>query len=294
MRSGVVAVIGRPNVGKSTLINALVGEKVSIVSRRPQTTRHAIQGVMHGDELQVVFVDTPGLHEKQPRAINRQMNRAATASLIDADLVLFVVQAGARRPDDEAAFERATRSGVPVGLVISKVDLLERGAEVAADISWWGGRFDWAFIVPLTARKGTNLDALRREIAQRMPEGPPLYPPDQVRGYDFRFAVSEIVREKLIGRLRDEVPHALTVETESVESEGGVTRISAVIWVEREGQKRIVIGDKGAVLKRVGMLARRELEPMCGEKVFLKLWVRVKPGWSDDERALQQLGLTPR
>ena len=294
MRSGIATVIGRPNVGKSTLINALIGEKVSIVSRKPQTTRHAIQGVMHGKEVQVVFVDTPGLHGDEPRAINRAMNRAAVGGMADADLVLFVVQAGVRHPGDEAAFARLAGHPGRLGLVISKLDTLKNAADVADDITHWSPKADWAFVVPLAARRRTNLDALRGEIRACMPDGPMLYPEHQVRGYDLAFAVSEIVREKLIGRLRDEVPHALTVETENIESEEGVTRIAAVIWVEREGQKRIVIGDKGAELKRVGTQARKELEPMVGERVFLKLWVRVKPGWSDDERALQTLGIVGR
>ena len=199
-----------------------------------------------------------------------------------------------RLPGDEAAFARLAGHPGRLGLVISKLDTLKNAADVADDITHWSPKADWAFVVPLAARRRTNLDALRGEIRACMPDGPMLYPEHQVRGYDLAFAVSEIVREKLIGRLRDEVPHALTVETENIESEEGVTRIAAVIWVEREGQKRIVIGDKGAVLKRVGTQARKELEPMVGERVFLKLWVRVKPGWSDDERALQTLGIVGR
>lgn len=291
MRSGMVTVIGRPNVGKSTLINALIGQKVSIVSRRPQTTRHAIQGVMHGDGVQVVFVDTPGIHGDTPRAINRAMNRTAVSGIADADLVLFLAQAGRAREEDEIAFSRLQRAGVQAGLVLSQMDRLENPASVAENIERWRGRADWRFVVPVSATRGTNIEALRAELRAAMPEGPPLYPAGQVRGYDLGFAVSEIVREKLIGRLRDEVPHALTVEVEQLEDDDGLLRISAVIWVEREGQKRIVIGERGSVLKRVGSLARTELERLADQKVFLKLWVRVKAGWTDDEGSLRRWGM---
>ncbi|MBX6421680.1 MAG: GTPase Era [Nevskia sp.] len=290
MRSGMIAVIGRPNVGKSSLVNALVGKKVSIVAPKPQTTRHRIQGVLHRPEGQAVFVDTPGLHRRAPRALNRYLNEAALGSLRDVDLILFVVEAGRWTEEDEAVLERLRAVRAPVGLVVNKVDRLEDKTRLLPDIERLTALREYAFVVPLSARTGNNLEALVREVFARLPEGPPLYPPDQYCGHGLAFTVAEVVREKLVRALAQELPYALTVETESLEREGALLRASAVIWVEREGQKKIVIGEDGVMLKRVGTAARRELEFLTGARVFLKLWVRVKENWTDDPAALQRFG----
>ncbi len=290
MRSGMVAVVGRPNVGKSSLVNALVGRKVSIVTRKPQTTRHRIQGVIHRGGGQVVLVDTPGLHLKQGRALNRYLNDAAAASLPGVDLVLFVVEAGKWNDEDEAVFKRLARAQAPVGLVINKVDKVADKKRLLPEIEKQAARREYAFILPVSALKRDNLDRLGHELLSRMPEGPPLYPEDQVEGQDLPFVLAEIVREKLMERLRQELPYVLTVQIEKLEREDGLTRVEAVIWVERENQKAIVIGGKGQGLKAVGTAARKEMEARLGGKVFLKLWARSAKNWTDDPQALKRFG----
>jgi GTP-binding protein Era len=290
MRSGMVAVVGRPNVGKSSLVNALVGRKVSIVTRKPQTTRHRIQGVIHRGGGQVVLVDTPGLHLKQGRALNRYLNDTAAASLPGVDLVLFVVEAGKWNEEDEAVLKRLARTQAPVGLVINKVDKVGDKNTLLPEIERQAGRREYAFILPVSALKRDNLDKLGHELLSRMPEGPALYPADQVEGQDLPFMLGEIVREKLMERLRQELPYVLTVQVEKLEQEPGLTRVEAVIWVERENQKGIVIGDKGAGLKAVGTAARKEMEARLGHKVFLKLWARSAKNWTDDPQALRRFG----
>lgn len=290
MRSGMVALIGRPNVGKSSLINAMIGEKISIVTRKPQTTRHQIQGVLHRPDLQIVFVDTPGLHLRESKALNRLLNQYAASAIHDVDLAVMVVEAGKWTDEDAAVLKRLKERQGPIGLIVNKVDKLADKEALLPELARLNGLHDFVFTVPTSASKGANLDALIQELAQQMEAGPPLYPPDQIRGYDLRFSISEIVREKLFTRLSQELPYALTVEPEQIEEEGRLLRIHAVIWVERDGQKRIVIGEGGTVLKQVGTDARKELERQTGKKVFLKLWVRVKADWSDDPKALRGFG----
>jgi GTPase len=290
MRSGMVAVVGRPNVGKSSLVNALVGHKVSIVTRKPQTTRHRIQGVIHRGGGQIVVVDTPGLHLKQAGALNKHMNDAAAASLPGVDLVLFVVEAGKWNEEDEAVFKRLARTQAPVGLVINKVDKFGDKTRLLPEIQKHAERREFAFILPVSALKRDNLDKLGHELLSRMPEGPALYPEDQFEGQDLRFVLSEIVREKLMERLQQELPYVLTVQIETLEKEDGLTRVEAVIWVERENQKAIVIGAKGAALKAVGTAARKDMERRLGGKVFLKLWARSAKNWTDDPDALKRFG----
>lgn len=265
MRSGIVTLVGRPNVGKSSLVNALVGRKLSIVSHKPQTTRHAIQGVLHHAEGQIVFVDTPGLHLGAKRALNRLMNETAAASLQDVDVAVFVVEAGRWTEEDAAVLERLSRVKGPVGLVVNKVDRVADKTRLLPELEAHNARRDFAFVVPLSALRKDNLDALISEILQRLPEGPPLYPPDMIVGYDDAFLVTEIVREKLTRTLHQELPYALTVGIEAYEVEAprsadgkgagrgstgrrsagrtsdarALHRIRAVIWVEREGQKKI-------------------------------------------------------
>ena len=290
MRSGMVAVVGRPNVGKSSLVNALVGRKVSIVTRKPQTTRHRIQGVIHRPEGQVVLVDTPGLHLKQGRAINKYLNDTAAAGMTGVDLVLFVVEAGKWNEEDEAVLKRLERAQAPVGLIINKVDKVADKKRLLPEIEAQAARRDYAFILPVSALKRDNLDKLGHELLSRMPEGPALYPADQFEGQDLPFVLSEIVREKLMERLRQELPYVLTVQIEKLEQEEGLTRVEAVIWVERENQKAIVIGEKGQALKAVGVAARKDMEARLGGKVFLRLWARAAKDWTDDPQALKRFG----
>lgn len=292
LRSGIVTIVGRPNVGKSSLLNALVGRKVSIVSHKPQTTRHQIQGVMHRDEGQVVFVDTPGLHREAGRALNRVMNRAARSALRDVDLVLFIVEAGHWTGEDQAVLDQLARCEAPVALVINKIDHLRDMSALLPELARLSSLREFAFVVPLSALRKRNLESLEKELFAHLPEGPPLYPPGQVHGYDNAFLVAETVREKLTRTLHRELPYSLTVEVERYEREGDLDRIAAVIWVEREGQKRIVIGEAGETLKQIGGAARRELEHQLGRKVFLQLWCRVRENWSDDLRALRRFGLS--
>jgi GTPase len=293
MRSGMVTVVGRPNVGKSTLVNALVGRKVAIVSHKAQTTRHRIQGVANHATGQIVFVDTPGLHTAEKRKLNRYMNQTAVAALDGVDLVLFVVEAQRWTDEDAAALDRLRRLSTPVALVVNKVDRIKDKARLLGELAELAARFDFAFVVPLSALRRANLEALTGEILQRLPEGPPLYPEGQLTGHDDAFAAAEIVREKLTRSLHEELPYALTVEIEKLEREAKIVRIEAVIWVEREGQKAIVIGADGATLKGIGSAARRDLEQCLGKKVFLKLWCKVKENWSDDPGALKRFGLAP-
>lgn len=291
MRSGIVTLIGRPNVGKSSLVNALLGRKISIVTHKPQTTRHRIQGVLHGDGVQVVFVDTPGLHLKAKRALNRAMNEAAASSLHDVDLILFVVECGYWTEEDDAVLERLKGSSTPVALIINKVDKFADKTKLLPEIEQLSARGEFTFVMPLSALKRDNVEVLAREITARMPEGPPLYPEDMVVGYDEPFLASELIREKLTRTLHQELPYALSVSIEKFEIEGRLRRIAAVVWVEREGQKKIVIGENGSALKRVGTAARKDLEAHLGGKVFLEIWCRVRENWSDDPKALKQFGL---
>jgi len=291
MRSGMVAVVGRPNVGKSSLVNALVGQKVSIVTRKPQTTRHRIQGVVHRPDGQVVLVDTPGLHLKSGRALNRYLNDTAAASLGDGiELVLFVVEAGKWNEEDEAVLKRLERVRTPVGLVINKVDKVADKSRLLPEIQALAARRAYAFVLPASALKRDNLDALADQLMARMPEGPPLYGEGQVDAQDLSFTLAEIVREKLMERLRQELPYVLTVQIEKLQREEKITRVEAVIVVERENQKAIVIGEKGQALKAVGVAARREMERRLGQQVFLKLWARSEKNWTDDPQALKRFG----
>lgn len=290
MRSGIVAVAGRPNVGKSSLVNALVGRKVSIVAPKPQTTRHRIQCVMHHAGDQVVFVDTPGLHRQAKRALNRYMNEAASGALADADLILFVIEAGRWTDEDEAVLARLKNATVPVALVLNKVDKADNKNTLLPLIEHFGKLHDFSFIMPFSATQGDNREALVQELLNRMPEGPPLYPPDQISDRDAGFMISEMVREKLIRALGQELPYAIAVSLDKLEREGALVKVEAVIWVEREGQKKIVIGEQGVMLKRVGSAARRELEALYGGRFYLRLWVKVKDNWTDDSSALKRFG----
>lgn len=290
MKAGFVALVGRPNVGKSTLLNHLVGQKISITSRRPQTTRHRIHGIKTTEVGQAVYVDTPGIHASEKRAMNRYLNKTAGSALGDVDLVVWLIDRAGWLPEDELVLKRIKAAGVPVILAINKIDRLEDKDALLPFLQQAAASHDFAAMIPFSALKGTNLETLDRTIMDLLPEGDPIFPEDQVTDRSMRFMAAEIVREKLLRALGQEVPHAITVEIEQFRQDGALTRISALIWVERPGQKAIVIGKQGEVLKKVGERARHDLERMLEGKVFLQLWVKVKEGWSDDERALRSLG----
>jgi len=290
MKAGYVALVGRPNVGKSTLLNHLIGQKISITSRRPQTTRHRIHGIKTTEAGQAVFVDTPGIHASQKRAMNRYLNRTAGTALLDVDVIVWIVDRPVWLAEDDLVLERIQTSAAPVILVINKVDRLEDKAALLPFLESAQQRHPFAALIPASALRGHNLDALEHKIMELLPEGEPIFDPDQLTDRSLRFLAAEIIREKLIRSLGQEVPHALSVEIEQYQTEGKLTRIAALIWVEREGQKAIVIGQQGEVLKKVGERARQDLERLTEGKVFLQLWVKVKENWSDDERALRSLG----
>ena len=301
-KSGFVAIVGRPNVGKSTLMNHLLGQKLSITSRKPQTTRHKIVGIDSREKSQAVFVDTPGMHKKEVRAINKMMNRAAHSALRDVNLVLFVIDGHKWTQNDELVLEKLQNAEMPVVLVINKIDTLEDKKQLLPLIQERTKLMNFAEIVPVSALRNSNLEHLREAIEKYLPFQPPLYSLDQVTDRSERFLASEIIREKIMRQLGEELPYDLTVQIESYKIEeptvnektGRVkpacTYIDATIFVERVGQKAIVIGDKGAKLKRIGIDARVDMEKMFEQKVMLTLWVKVKGGWSDDERALKSLG----
>jgi GTP-binding protein Era len=289
-RSGLVALVGRPNVGKSTLINGLLGEKVSIVTRKPQTTRHRIIGVDCRGQTQLVYVDTPGLHHHQPSVMNRYLNRTAEYVVGDVDVVVLIVEAGRWTDEDESVLARVKELSVPVLLAINKVDRIRDKRELLPIIDDLSQRMDFAAVVPISATRETNLAELTDELTKLVPEGPWLYPPDQLTDRSRSFMAAELVREQLMEALGDELPYATTVAIEAFEGESQRYNIAGVIWVEREGQKKMVIGEGGKRLKGVGSAARRNMESLFEARVHLELWVKVREGWSNDERALQSLG----
>ena len=293
MLSAMIAVVGRPNVGKSSRVNALVGRKVSIVSHKPQTTRHQIQGVVHDPRGQLVFVDTPGIHGDGKRALNRVMNDAAFSALEDVDVVLFVVDANRWTDEDQQVLNRLKGLSTPVGLVMNMIDRMDDKTRLLPTLQRLQGLHGFAFIVPISALRRVQLEALTEELFNRASEGPAFYPEDMAVGHDQRFALAELIREKVVRNLHQEMPYATAVGIEQWEVEGRLDRVHAIIWVEREGQKGIVIGDKGQQLRKIGEAARKEWERGSDRKLFLQLWCKVKENWSDDLRALGQFGLRP-
>ena len=289
-RCGFAAIVGRPNVGKSTLLNALLGHKVSIVSPKPQTTRHRILGILTQPKEQIIFVDTPGMHSGARRAMNRHMNRAALASLQDADVNLFVVEALSWNEEDQRVLEALKQQSRPIILILSKVDKVHPRERLLPFIEELNRRADFVEVVPLSALKHSNLQQLPAIIARQLPVSPPHFPADQFTDRSPEFQAAEIVREKLTLRLRQELPYGLTVVLEQFKEEDGRLLVNAVIWVERAGQKAIVIGQGGEQLKEVGRSARLEMSALFGRSVHLELWVKVKENWSDNEMALKQLG----
>ncbi|MDC0361583.1 GTPase Era [Halioglobus sp.] len=289
-RCGYVAIIGRPNVGKSTLLNHLLGQKISITSRKPQTTRHQVLGIKTEGGAQIIFVDTPGLHQDADKAINRYMNRAASSAIRDVDLVLFVVDRTAWTSEDEWVLDQLQGIEVPVLLVVNKVDLLEDKRDLLPHLEQLSSKAEFGAILPVSALRQLNMAALEDEIVKRLPASVFFFPEDQLTDRSQRFLASEIVREKIVRQLGDELPYTVTVEIEDFAQEEGILHISALIFVERKGQKKILIGEKGARLRSIGSEARSDMERLFDTQVMLRLWVKVKSGWSDDERALRSLG----
>ncbi len=290
MNCGHVALIGRPNVGKSTLMNHLLGQKISITSRKPQTTRHRILGINTTDAGQIIYMDTPGMHKDEKKVLNRYLNKTADTTLFDVDVVVWLIDGLSWHQYDEVIFTKLERAGLPVILVTNKVDKVKNKDDILVFFAEAKDRYPFKEMLPISALKGINLDKLEENVMKLLPEGDLIYPEDQITDRPERFLVAEIVREKLTRRLGDELPYALTVEIERYEELKKITKIYAVIWVERSTQKNIVIGKQGEMLKKVGSDARLDIEKLIDKKVYLQLWVKVKKGWSNNERALQSLG----
>ena len=289
-KCGFVAIIGRPNVGKSTLMNHILGQKISITSRKPQTTRHQVMGIHSEGDLQMIFVDTPGIHSGGERAINHYMNKAATTVLHDVDAIIFVVDALKWTEEDQRVLEMVKRQPNPVILVINKVDKIDDKNVLLPHIEALAAKHSFHDVFPVSALRGHNIDTLIKVAGALLPNNIFFYPEDQLTNRTERFLAAEIVREKITRQLGDEVPYSTAVEIEQFGFEERVLHIHALILVERSGQKRIVIGDKGSRLKMIGQSARQDMENLFGAKVMLNLWVKVKGGWADDERALRSLG----
>lgn len=289
-RCGYVAIVGRPNVGKSTLLNHILGQKLAITSRKPQTTRHTLLGIKTEGPVQAIYVDTPGMHKDNDKALNRYMNRSASAALKDVDVVVFVVDRTRWTDEDQMVFERVKFVQCPVILAVNKIDRLDDKGELLPHLRWLAEQLPEAEVVPISAQNGQNLETLEKLVGERLPEGEHFFAEDEITDRSSRFLAAELVREKVMRQLGAEVPYQVTVEIEQFKQEGRILHIHALILVERDGQKKIIIGDKGERIKRIGQDARRDMENLFASKVMLNLWVKVKSGWSDDERALRSLG----
>ena len=288
---GFIAIVGRPNVGKSTLLNKILGQKISITSRKAQTTRHRIVGIKTEGAYQKIYVDTPGLHIEEKRAINRLMNRAASSAIGDVDLIIFVVDGTHWNADDEMVLNKLRNAKAPVVLAINKVDNIKNKDDLLPFITELSSKFNFADIVPISAQRGNNVHELEKIVRQSLREGVHHFPEDYVTDRSQRFMASEIIREKLMRFTGEELPYSVTVEIEQFKvNERGTYEINGLILVEREGQKKMVIGAGGQKIKTIGMEARADMERLFDNKVHLELWVKVKSGWADDERALRSLG----
>lgn len=290
MNCGYVALIGRPNVGKSTLMNHILGQKISITSRKPQTTRHRILGIHTKEAGQIVFMDTPGMHQVEKKVLNRYLNKTAETTLLGVDVVVWLIDGLSWHEYDSVIFTKLERAGVPVILAVNKVDKIKEKDTLLSFFSDAKDKFPFKEILPISALKRTNLDKLEQILFSLLPVSELIYPEDQITDRPERFLAAEIIREKLTRRLGDELPYSLTVEIERYEERDTIAKIYAVIWVERKTQKNIVIGKQGEMLKKVGSDARVDIEKLIGQKVYLQLWVKIKKGWSNSERALQSLG----
>lgn len=283
--------MGRPNVGKSTLLNKLLGQKISITSRKAQTTRYRIVGIHTEGPYQAIYVDTPGLHMEEKRAINRLMNKAASSSIGDVELVIFVVEGTRWTQDDEMVLNKLRDAKAPVILAVNKVDNVQEKADLLPHLQFLASQMNFLDIVPISAETGTNVDTIAAIVRKHLPEAIHHFPEDYITDRSQRFMASEIIREKLMRFLGAELPYSVTVEIERfVSNERGGYDINGLILVEREGQKKMVIGNKGAKIKTIGIEARKDMQEMFEAPVHLELWVKVKSGWADDERALRSLG----
>lgn len=289
-RCGYVAIVGRPNVGKSTLLNHILGQKLAITSRKPQTTRHNMLGIKTEGEVQTIYVDTPGLHKENQKALNRFMNKTAVTALRDVDVVVFVVDRTRWTDEDQMVLERVRFVKCPVLLAVNKLDRLEDKADMLPHLQWLQEQLPEATVIPISAQHGHNLEALEELVAERLPEGEHFFPEDQITDRSSRFLAAELIREKIMRQLGAELPYQVAVEIEEFKYENGVLHIHGLILVERDGQKKILIGQAGERIKRIGQEARQDMETLFDAKVMLNLWVKVKGGWSDDERALRSLG----
>ncbi|MFA5982763.1 MAG: GTPase Era [Methylococcaceae bacterium] len=290
MNCGYVALIGRPNVGKSTLMNHILKQKISITSRKPQTTRHRIIGINTTDLGQAIYIDTPGMHGNGTKALNRYLNHTADTTLTGVDVIVWLIDGLSFHEYDEIIFKKLEQAGLPVILAVNKVDKVKDKDLIFAFFDKAQHRYDFKHMIPISALKTINLLELEGLVFNLLPEASLIFPEDQVTDRSERFLCAEIVREKLTRRLGDELPYALTVEIERYEENVELTKIYAIIWVERSSQKTIVIGKQGEMLKKIGIDARLDIEKLLAQKVYLELWVKVKKGWSDNERALQNLG----
>jgi len=289
-RCGYVAIVGRPNVGKSTLLNYILGQKLSITSKKPQTTRHQLLGIKTSEKEQVLYVDTPGIHGKENKAINRYMNKSAKSIVKDVDVVIFVTDRTDWQDDDEITAESLRNAPGQIIIAINKIDLLKDKERLLPKLKELSERFPDAVVIPISAEKGDNLEQLELLVSERLPYGQFLFSDDQLTDRSMRFLVSEIIREKIMRQLGEEVPYAATIQIESFKQERKTTHVDATVFVERDGQKAILIGKQGAKLKRIGTDARHDIESLIDGKVMLRLWVKTRTGWSDDERALKSLG----
>ncbi|ALO35715.1 GTPase Era [Colwellia sp. MT41] len=289
--AGLIAIVGRPNVGKSTLLNAMLGQKISITSKKPQTTRHRILGILTEENRQAILVDTPGLHTEEKRAINRLMNRAASSTIAEVELIVFLVEGTHWTQDDELVLTKVKQSGSPCILVVNKIDNIADKDDLLPHLKKLGAMHEFRDIVPISASKGQGVDTIRQLCLTSLGKSDFWFPADHITDRSSRFMASEIIREKLIRFTGDELPYSITVEIEQFKvDQKGIIHINALILVERETQKRMVIGNKGERLKTIGQEARRDMESLFDSKVYLETWVKVKSGWADDERALRSLG----
>ena len=290
MKSGYVAILGRPNVGKSTLLNALVGQKISITSRKPQTTRQKITGILTEEEYQLLFVDTPGIHSEKKDALNRFMNRDAKSALVDVDIVVLVFDRGKYKSEDQIVVDCCKHVTAHKIVVVNKIDLLSNPNELFPILKNFQDRFPDATMIPLSAQKEENLEALKKEIKSWLPESPFYYPEDQITDKSQRFLIAEIIREKIMRQLGKEIPYQTAVVLDTISTESSHVKIDASIFVDKNSQKKIVIGKDGERIKRVSMDARLDIEALLQKKVMLRTWIRVKKGWSHSAKILKSLG----
>ena len=288
--SGYAALLGRPNVGKSTLLNRLLGQKMAITSHKPQTTRHRILGVRTEEHGQIVYIDTPGIHQRGDKAMNRYLNRTAHTTLLDVDLAIFVCQAMAWHAEDEQVLEAIKRAGTPVIAVVNKIDSVQPREKLLPFLAELGRRHEFLEIIPVSAKDGTQVDTLNELVLRHLPQGDPIFPPDQITDRPERFFAAEILREQIIRRYHKELPYAVTVEIERFEEEPDRYIIGAVIWVERDNQRAILLGRQGLAMKEAASVARRNMAEFFDTRVHLDVWIKVKKSWSSDEASLAQLG----